>query len=139
MASDGALVGYSVFVELRSQVLNLMDARVEHVILGVLVEPHGRVQVAPVHTAVGDISLEGDAEELSTLVPVLAVGGNEAAHVHHAVFLGRHRHRIHVAVHLAGYLLDALVAVAFLARLDEIGILGKASRVHDDGNTVAVA
>ena len=37
------------------------------------------------------------------------------------------------------FLLDGLVGVAFLAGLDEVGVLGKAGAVHHDGHTVLVA
>ena len=104
-----------------------MDTCLEHVELGVLIESHcQRIEVATVHSAISDVAFEGDAIEFAALEPLLVVGGDEATHVHDAVFLGRHRHGIHVAIHLAGNLLDGLVGISLLAGLDEIGVLGKA-------------
>ena len=140
MAAHGTLVGNAVFVELRGEVLHLSDARFEHRELGVFVEAHRqRVQVASVHAAVSNKTLEGNAELLCALVPFLVVRGDETAHVHESVFLGRHRHRIHVGIHLARNLLDGFLGISLFARLDEIGVFGKSGRVHHHGHAVFVA
>ena len=140
MTTNGALVGNAIFVELLGQILYLMDAGLEHVELSILIESYGQgIQVTSVETTVCQETLERNAELLSTFVPVFAVGGDEATHVHQSVFLGRHGHSVNVAVHLTCNLLDGLVGITFLSLLDEIAVLGKAGRVHHDGHTVFVA
>ena len=69
VAAGRALIGNAVLVELLGEIVHLVDARLEHWKLGVLVESYGeRVQVAAVESAIGEESLEGYAEELGTLV-----------------------------------------------------------------------
>ena len=86
VAAHGALIRNAILIELLGQVLYLVDAGLEHIKLGVLVQTDSQsVQVAAVHTTVGDEALEGDAEQLGALVPVLAVGSDKATHVHQAV------------------------------------------------------
>ena len=146
MATGGTLVGNSEFVKTLGKVFNLADAGGEVVKLGVLVQTYGKCgHVAAVHAAIGEIALEGDAVFLGTLIPVGVAGGNEAAHVHEAVLLGRHGHAVGIREHLAGDFLDGLVGISFLAGLDEICVLGKTGGVEDDtlaifiGNTAHLA
>ena len=140
MAAHGTLIRNAILVELLGQILNLVDAGLKHVKLGVLVQTDCQsVQVTAVHTTVGDEALEGDAEQLGALVPLLAVGSDETAHVHNTVLLGRHGHGVNVGVHLAGNLLDGLVGVALLTGLDKVRVLGKAGAVHHYGHAILVA
>ena len=140
MTAGGTLVGDAVLVQFLSQVLHLADTGVEHVELGVLLEADSQCcHISSVHTTIGNEALEGDAELFAAFVPLGFVGSDETTHVHETVFLSRHGHRVHIREHLAGDLLDGFVGVAFLARLDEIGVLGEASRVHIYGHTVFVA
>ena len=140
MTTHGALVGDAILVEFLGQVFYLMDTCLEHVELGVLVESHGQcIQVAAIESAIGEESFEGDAELFGTLIPFLAVGGNESAHVHQSVFLGRHGHSVYIRVHLACNLLDGLVGVALFALLDEVAVLCKAGRVHHHRHMIFVA
>ena len=140
MAARGALVGHAVFVEQVAQQFHLADAGVELFELGILVEAHGQgVHVAARHAAVGEVTLVHDAVLHRLAVELLVVHGQEAAHVHHAVLLGRNGHQVGVGVDFAYDLLDALVLVAGLAGLDEVGVLGEAGRVDQHRDAVAAA
>ena len=134
-----ALIGYAVLVELHGQAVHLVYARLDVVELSILVQAHGQcLHVASVHAAVGEVALKLHAEALCPVVPVLAVGGYEAAHVHYAVFLCAHRHAVGQCKHLPRYLLYRLVLVALLARLYEVSVLGEARRVEYHGLAVLV-
>ena len=140
VATGGTLVGDAVLVEFLGQVVDLFDAGLNHLELKVFFQTDSQsVHIAAVHTAVGQEALEGDAEHLGTLVPVLLVGGDEAAHVDQAVLLGAHGHAVGIAEHLLADLGEGLVLVAFLAGLDEVGVLDEAGAVDVDGHTVFVA
>ena len=139
VAAGGALVGDAVLVKACCQVLDLLDAGVEVVELGVLVQAYGQcLHVAAVHAAVGEVALADDGEDLGGLEPVIVAGGDEAAHVHDAVLLRRHGHAVGQVEHLASDLLDGLVLVAFFADFDEVCVLGEAGGVEDDALAVLV-
>ena len=55
------------------------------------------------------------------------------------VLLGRDGHIVGPVVHFADDLLDRLRGVALLAGFDEVGVLGEARRVHQQGHAVAAA
>ena len=84
-------------------------------------------------------ALKRDAEQLGAFVPVLLVGGDEAAHVDEGVFLGTHRHAVGITEHLLADLLQGLVGIAFLTRLDEVGILDETGAIDVDRHTIFVA
>ena len=134
------LVGYAVFVEQVAQQLHLADAGVELFVFGIFVQPHGqRIHVAARHAAVGHVAFEHDAEGHGLPVELFAAHGHEPAHVHHTVLLGRDGHDVGIGVDFADDLLDGLVGIALLAGLDEIGILGEAGRVEQQGYAIAAA
>ena len=140
MSAGRALVRDTVLIELGREVLHLTDAGVEHVELGVLHQSdRERRHVTTVHTAVGQEALERDAELLAAFVPLGFVGRDKSAHVHQTVFLGTHRHGVHVTEHLASDLFDRLVGISCLTGLDEIGVLRKARRVHVHRHAVLMA
>ena len=134
------LVGYAVVVQQVAQQLHLADAGVELFVFGIFVQPHGqRIHVAARHAAVGHVALEHDAEGHGLPVELFAAHGHEPAHVHHTVLLGRDGHDVGIGVDFADDLLDGLVGIAFLAGLDEIGILGETGRVEQQGYAIAAA
>ena len=140
VTTGGTLVRNAVLVEFGGQVMDLLDAGLNHLELKVLFQTHGQaVHIAAIHTAVGEEALEGDAEHLGTFVPVLLVGGDETAHVDQTVLLGAHGHAVSIAEHLHGNLAEGLVLVAFLAGLDEVAVLNEAGTIDIDGHTVFVA
>ena len=78
------------------------------------------------------------AESLSTIIPVLTLGSDEATHVNDTVFLGTHGHCISIRVHLAHDFLDGLVGITLLTGLDEVSVLSKTSRVEYNGFAILV-
>jgi hypothetical protein len=64
--------------------------------------------------------------------------GDEPAHVDDSVLFCRHSHAVGELEHFAYYFLDGLVGISFLTRLDEVGVFGKACRVEDYAQAVAV-
>ena len=140
VAAGRPLVRHAVLVEQVAQQLHLPDAGVELSELRVFVQSHGqRVHVAARHAAVGDIAFEHDAEGHGLAEQLLGTHRHEASHVHHAVLLGRNGHDVGVLVDFAHDLLDRLVGVALLAGLDEVGVLGEAGRVDEQGHAVTAA
>ena len=140
MSACRTLVGDAVFVEQVAQQFDLTDAGVELFEFGVLVQSHGqRVHVAARHAAVSHVALEHDAEGHGPFVKLLGAHGHEAAHVHHAVLLGRDGHDVGIGVDFADDLLDRLVGVTGFAGLDEVGVFGETGRVEQQGHSVAAA
>ena len=127
MSTGGALIRNAVFIEQRGEILNLVDAGLKHVELGVLIQALcDSVEIAAVQSAIGDIALEGNAIEFGSLIPVVATGGDEATHIDDCILLARHSSGINILIHLPHYFLDRLVGITFLTGFDEVGILGKA-------------
>ena len=127
VAADGTLIRNAVFVELGGEIFHLLDAGLEHVELGVLVEADSESgHVAAVHTAIGKEALEGDEEAFRSFIDIFPAGSDETAHVDETVFLRRHRHSVGEVEHLAADLLDSCVFELRLAHLDEVCVLGEA-------------
>ena len=140
MSACRTLVGDAVLVEQVAQQPYLPDAGVELSEFRIFVQPHGqRVHVAARHAAVGDVAFEHDAERHRLFIEFLGAHRHETAHVHRAVLLGRDGHDVGPGVHFADDLLDRLRGITLLAGLDEVGVLGEARRVHQEGHAVAAA
>ena len=107
VAAGRTLVRNAVFVEQIAQQLDLTDAGVELFELRILVQTHCEgIHVASRHAAVGHVSLVHDAERHRLDEELLGAHGHEAAHVHHAVLLGRNGHDVGILIDLADDLLD---------------------------------
>src|SRR5699024_9283456 len=129
----GTLVRNAVLVEQRREILHLTDAGVEVVEFGVFIKAYCEgSHVAAVHAAVRKVSFEGNAEFLRSFVPVFPARGDETAHVHEAVFLGRHGHAVGKSEHLAANLLDGFVRITLFARLDEVCVFGETGGVEQN-------
>ena len=80
-----------------------------------------------------------DGHLVSLAQHVLIAGDEQAADVHQAVLLGGHGGSLGVGEHFAGDLADALILVAFLTLVDEVGVLGQTGGVDDQGDVVGLA
>ena len=134
------LVRNTILIQQLRQILHLVNTRLEHIKLGVLLQTNCQSShIATIHTTIGDKALVRDTVAFAPLVPVLAVGSDEATHIHDTVLLSRHRHTISIGEHLLGNLLNTLVGITLLAGLDEISILSKTSRVHIHRHAILMA
>ena len=140
MTTSGTLIGNTVLVELLAQILNLTDTGFEVVELGTLVKTYcQRIHITTRHTAIGDITLVHNAEHLAATPQSLITERHETTHIDNRVLLRRHSHNVGIGEHLAHDLLDRFVGITLLALLDEVGILGKASRVDLQQHAILAA
>ena len=106
-------------------------AKMSEFVNGYTVETYcKRGHVAAVHTAVGKITFKGNAEFLRSLIPVFPARSDETAHVHEAVFFGRHGHSVGEGKHFAANFLDGLVGITLLAGLDEVCVRAESKRTR---------
>ena len=98
-----------------------------------------RLEVVAGETPVGGKALGEDQQVPAAFRPPVVVEGQEAPDVGEAVLLGRHRAPVGQGEHLAGDLPGRPVALALLALLDEVRVLGEPARVEIERHAVLAA
>ena len=130
---DGHAFGGDVIAEIRRG----NNAVLQVVLVEPFIQAHGYgFQVATGEAAVGGKTFRQNQEIFLRLGQDVVVGAEEAADIYDRVLLGGHRAAVRVREHLLRDFARRLVRVAWLAQLDEVGVLGEAAGVDVERNLV---
>jgi hypothetical protein len=133
-------MGIPDFSKEAAEIGHLTDPVLEIVLLQDLLKPPGHgFEVPAGEAAVGRESFADDEQVLEPPGEFVVGQGDEPADIHQGVLLGAHRGPVRAGEHLAGDVEDRPAGEPRLPFLDEVGVLGEAAGIEEEGDAVAAA